>query len=242
MFDNMLKIVLFLFFCSIIGCESESSSSSSSSSSIMVGTETHWLTLCEDESACGDELSCVCGLCTKTCESADACGGSDISQCLSTSQDLRCEGADAPSQSATVCWPRETHPAIMFEICNDQIDNNGDQLIDCEDPSCAGQDFCVEGDDVAECSDQVDNDGDGLIDCNDDECAQNEVCIEGDTLEECFDGLDNNQNGIVDCEEPRCASSCKEGDDPEECFDNIDNDGNGILDCEDQRGDCRHFM
>ena len=123
----MFKIVFVIFFCSIIACDSKSSSSSSSGSAIMVGTETHWLTLCEDESACGDELSCVCGLCTKTCESADACGGSSISQCLSTNEDLRCEGSDAPTQRASVCWPRETHPSIEFEICNDQIDNNHNQ-------------------------------------------------------------------------------------------------------------------
>ena len=111
---------------------------------VRIDSETHWLTACDDQSSCGENLVCICGLCTTTCESADICGGQEITRCRSTSEDLRCEGADAPTQSAAVCWPTEDHPAVMFEICNDRIDNNNNQLIDCEDPECTGNDFCID--------------------------------------------------------------------------------------------------
>ena len=40
----------------------------------VVGSETHFLTLCEDDS-CPDGSACVCGVCTKTCRVDDECKG-----------------------------------------------------------------------------------------------------------------------------------------------------------------------
>ena len=199
MIKQRLRLVLLICtFFPFVSCEEESSSPYSPPSNVMVGTETNWLTLCEEESVCGDGLTCLCGLCTKKCESMEACGDGEISQCLSISEDLRCEGSDAPVQSATVCWPRENHPEIEFEICNDQVDNDANLLIDCDDPQCSTNDFCLEGDDLSECSDQVDNDGDGQIDCEDTECANLDVCAPMDLVEDCSDGQDNEEEGQIE--------------------------------------------
>lgn len=51
--------------------------------------------------------------------------------------------------------------------CNDNIDNDGDGLVDCRD--CPGK--------VCEiCNDGIDNDGDGFIDCYDKECSLDAAC------------------------------------------------------------------
>ncbi|MBT1703273.1 gliding motility-associated C-terminal domain-containing protein [Chryseosolibacter indicus] len=51
--------------------------------------------------------------------------------------------------------------------CNDNLDNDGDGLVDCRD--CPGK--------VCEvCNDGIDNDGDGFIDCYDKECSIDAAC------------------------------------------------------------------
>ena len=99
------------------------------------------------------------------------------------------------------------------EICGNGIDDDGDDLIDCDDPECFGRD-CPEV-----CDDGWDNDGDGLVDCADSDCpACPESCYDTDldgvtTCEndcddgnssvypgaaEACDGKDNNCDGVVD--------------------------------------------
>jgi hypothetical protein len=62
--------------------------------------------------------------------------------------------------------------------CSDNIDNDCDMLIDCEDADCAGNRACSPGKEGKgkTCSDNVDNDGDGAIDCADTDCASNRSC------------------------------------------------------------------
>jgi hypothetical protein len=38
-----------------------------------VGGNTNWLMRCDDAQACGDGLACLCGLCTRSCESDQQC-------------------------------------------------------------------------------------------------------------------------------------------------------------------------
>ena len=54
------------------------------------------------------------------------------------------------------------------EECNDGIDNDGDGLIDCNDPDCQFPPAIEQG---CNCADGVDNDGDGKIDSLDPKCA-----------------------------------------------------------------------
>jgi hypothetical protein len=58
------------------------------------------------------------------------------------------------------------------EACYDDADNNGNGLVDCADPDCAGIAHCIE----TTCNDFIDNEGDGKVDCADPDCAQDPVC------------------------------------------------------------------
>ncbi len=55
--------------------------------------------------------------------------------------------------------------------CSDGIDNDGDGLVDMNDPGCASPSDNSEANSLPQCSDGIDNDGDGLVDMNDPGCA-----------------------------------------------------------------------
>lgn len=69
-----------------------------------VGGESHFLTACTDET-CGDGLSCVCGVCTRTCE-AGACG--DAAVCF-----------ERQNEAQLIC---SAAPAICLPVCTDADD------------------------------------------------------------------------------------------------------------------------
>ena len=54
--------------------------------------------------------------------------------------------------------------------CNDRIDNDGDGLIDLNDPGCSSRKDSSELG-TNQCNDGLDNDGDGYIDLEDSECT-----------------------------------------------------------------------
>ena len=105
------------------------------------------------------------------------------------------------------------------EICNDEIDNDGDGFIDCEDWDC-------DCDESNNCHDGIDNDNDGFIDCEDWDCD----CDESNN---CHDGIDNDNDGFIDCDDWDC--DCDESNN---CHDGIDNDNDGFIDCDDSDCDC----
>lgn len=111
-------------------------------------------------------------------------------------------------------------------LCGDELDGDGDGLLDCDDPDCDDRPPCVEG----SCGNGVDEDGNGQTDCEDARCAGSFFCVET----ACADGDDNDSDGLRDCSDPDCAriAPCGEGS----CSDNIDGDGDGDLDCADS--DC----
>ncbi len=120
-------------------------------------------------------------------------------------------------------YPDETD-FIPGEICDDDIDNDLDDLVDCADPDCEGDDACLEI-----CDDDIDNDLDDLVDCEDPDCEDAEAC-----QEVCDDGVDNDLDDLIDCDDPDCLldPACFESI----CDDDIDNDDDGLTDCEDD--DC----
>ncbi|PHN08383.1 M43 family zinc metalloprotease [Flavilitoribacter nigricans] len=61
------------------------------------------------------------------------------------------------------------------ELCNDGLDNDGDGLVDCDDPDCDTDPFCQPVEPEI-CDDGIDNDGDGLIDCDDPDCGSAPNC------------------------------------------------------------------
>ncbi len=72
-------------------------------------------------------------------------------------------------------------------LCDDEMDNDMDGLVDCGDPDCAGLDpACMV---ETACDDGLDNDGDGLVDCADPDCAVVPVCFTKKALySQLFDG------------------------------------------------------
>ena len=59
------------------------------------------------------------------------------------------------------------------EICDNEIDDNNNGKIDCEDESCKTNPACME----TACNDGKDDDDDGLVDCDDPDCKNNWLCM-----------------------------------------------------------------
>jgi len=82
---------------------------------------------------------------------------------------------------------------FVFEDCTDGIDNDFDDLIDCQDPDC--EDTCMEP-------------GDDDDDQGDDDDDNNDIpAFEDDSAGECSDGIDNDEDGFTDCVDNDCLRS-----------------------------------
>ncbi|WKN43359.1 gliding motility-associated C-terminal domain-containing protein [Tunicatimonas pelagia] len=85
--------------------------------------------------------------------------------------------------------------------CDDDVDNDGNGLTDCEEPSCN----CTpppQPDTETDCGDGIDNDGDGDIDCQDRLDCGGSVLCEND----CGDGIDNDGDGFFDYYDGDCLA------------------------------------
>jgi hypothetical protein len=78
------------------------------------------------------------------------------------------------------------------EICDNDLDDDGDQAIDCADSDCAGSPLCVEI-----CDNQRDDDADLAVDCDDTDCAAAEICLVGR-----FHRGDSNNDGKHNISDP----------------------------------------
>jgi hypothetical protein len=83
------------------------------------------------------------------------------------------------------------------EICDNQIDDDGDELVDCMDRDCSGQNGCEGG-------------GTGFCDSNND-CPEGSFCDgvacmerDGTEVEICDNGLDDDGDEFVDCTDTEC--------------------------------------
>jgi hypothetical protein len=71
-----------------------------------------------------------------------------------------------------------TCSGVPAEVCDNGVDDDGDELADCEDPDCADAPACAPP--VEACDNGVDDDGDELADCEDPDCADAPACAPGD--------------------------------------------------------------
>jgi hypothetical protein len=121
---------------------------------------------------------------------------------------FECDGVAQTSCNAVAGNP-------IAEICNDEIDNDCDGDLDCNDADCGGNAACPEL-----CNDNADNDNDGAIDCDDPDCAI-ACCPDADG-----DGFSDLACGGLDCDDnnadifPGNAEIC----------DGLDNDCSGVAD------------
>lgn len=129
--------------------------------------------------------------------------------------------------------PNGIEPGPTAGACDDNVDNDGDGLIDELDPDCINN-FGIEG--IGLCTDGIDNDNDGLGDAADPDCMGIPFNTTPPPVEgggRCNDGVDNNANGLTDAADPFCFAgdnyAAFEGV-AGRCNDGIDNDGNGVAD------------
>ncbi len=131
--------------------------------------------------------------------------------------------------------------------CDDGIDDDCDDRIDCEDPECSDSPACcVRGDAVETlCDNTKDDDCDGVPDCEDSDCALDLSCLPEcvavlATEGNCADGLDDDCDERIDCADEdcalaaECAPACVESNTVEDdCADEVDDDCDGWVDCAD---------
>ena len=131
--------------------------------------------------------------------------------------------------------------------CANRYDDDGNGLIDLDDPTChEDPDHTWEGPN-SDCDDHIDNDGDGLVDLEEATCEATLPYFEsGDyTLfwdSDCEDGEDNDGDGYVDLDDPQCVivgSGVEDGtwewmiwpEGP--CNNGVDDDADGLVDEDD---------
>jgi len=135
---------------------------------------------------------------------------------------------DTPLQQNPHC--AEGHHGDNPAECSDGVDNDGDGLIDDEDPDCGTPPP------VNECTDGLDNDGDGAIDGFDRDCDGGSTTEGGSNEPQCSDGKDNDGDGKIDFGEGGDPDCTDDNDNSEaaapltECNDGLDNDNDGATD------------
>lgn len=165
-----------------------------------------------------------------------------------------CANRSLVMDGLTVCHP--TEEGGTETKCYDGQDDDGDQLIDCDDPDCLGQtcSFNADNNPLGVCNTlggRVKSLGEGNLDNiplppNDqaptvyfcDESGGHDICVPQnlDLAEsDCSDGIDNDQDCDIDCDDSNCIDdpACTGGGSPEVCTDGVDNDLDQYTDCND---------
>jgi hypothetical protein len=124
---------------------------------------------CSTAADCDDQNPCT----TNQCAADGSCAYSAIPGCQRCTTPSDCDDENTcTTESCTggVCGhtPVDGCPA---EICTNGIDDDGDGLVDCADPDCAGQDVCRSPLPREDCNNCIDDDGDGLVDAEDPDCC-----------------------------------------------------------------------
>lgn len=120
------------------------------------------------------------------------------------------------------------------ENCLNQIDDDRDRRIDCDDPDCHGLWICRSFREI--CANGADDNRNGDIDCNDRQCQRSAVCVP--YREQCYNGADDDGDGRVDCADSDCAETFICVPTVEQCEEPGDEDGDGQINCEDD--DCKY--
>ncbi len=138
------------------------------------------------------------------------------------------------------------------EICDNNVDDDGDGKVDDNDPDCKLDAYCGDGivnaneqcdgtdfiNGVKKCA-QLDSKYDsGNVYCTADCKYSFSACSLAPVAEICNDGIDNDKDGLTDCNDSDCAYDAACPPRPEICDDGIDNDRDGSTDCNDY--DCRN--
>jgi hypothetical protein len=157
-----------------------------------------------DGGTCEDyELECRDGCCLPPLPSCDViCQNisGDSYPCI-TSEDCDQGAGEQCYQSGMSedCWCCLT--LATDENCVNGVDDDGDKLVDCDDPDCDGDPGCV----YEICDNGIDDDRDGFPDCRDISCSDYPAC-EGEEI--CNDPgeLDEDEDGLANCDDTDCST------------------------------------
>ncbi len=111
---------------------------------------------------------------------------------------------------------------FMESDCTDELDNDGDEAVDCADSDCVNDDACQSGVlygvamQETDCADGLDDDADNAVDCEDTDCATASVCSVATDYgiamaEDCQNGDDDDLDGATDCADADCAGTVECG-------------------------------
>jgi len=113
------------------------------------------------------------------------------------------------------------------EICDNEVDDTGNGLTDCDDPDCENFSACQETDpcqtvddcDDPQCYDETVCQNICLTDCSHPACTNHANCQSTDD-EICDNQIDDDENGFTDCEDAACANdpACQGGDEDLSCM------------------------
>ena len=194
-----------------------------------------------DDSDCSSDKSCqtpktTCGNGVLDADNGEDCDGSHFLLNVDT-----CSGWNQNYVSGKVSCNADctiNYGACILksaEVCDNNIDDDGDGDIDCVDLDCILSSACVQPHSNVEiCDNNIDDDNNGLADCKDPACVSASNCKTDVTYEICGNNIDDDGNGLKDCDDPACQNtpSCA-APSAEICNNNIDDDGNGLADCKD---------
>ncbi len=90
------------------------------------------------------------------------------------------------------------------EICDNELDDDRDGAIDCDDTDCADVPACTGLGQPEICNNGLDDDLDGAIDCVDRDCLDDASCLPDEI---CDNGLDDDRDGNADCDDTDCADA-----------------------------------
>ncbi|MFN7146152.1 MAG: hypothetical protein ACK4YP_20440, partial [Myxococcota bacterium] len=112
----------------------------------------------------GTELSCH-----DSVDGTDTSSAITLSLAIGQSVTLVVDGVDGASGRYVL-----NVGASAETVCDDEVDEDADGYLDCDDLDCLGHSACRPPETV--CSDGVDEDGDAAADCLDDDCAADPLC------------------------------------------------------------------
>jgi hypothetical protein len=135
-------------------------------------------TPCEGVADCDDQDPCT----VERCGSSGSCEITALPGCVRCGAPEECDDGDpctADVCGGGVCQHTDIDecPACepIAETCNDGVDNDCDDLTDCDDPDCGTTPACTPASE--QCGDCRDNDGDGLVDYDDPDCCDSSSAL-----------------------------------------------------------------
>lgn len=139
----------------------------------------------------------------------------------------------------TSCDEKKSQEDQSFvSACQNLIDDDGDELVDLDDPGCIDKSDDDEFNEIIlkACADQIDNDNDGKVDINDPACENRDDDDESDDPPpaKCNNRIDDDEDGKIDYPNDPGCSDRLDSDETDSlipsCSNTLDDDGDLLID------------